>query len=210
MLIPNSKFIVFEGIDGSGKSTVIQELSCRITSTDTLWRTQEPTNSCIGMLIREILSGRSYVNEQDKCLLYLFLADRIDHASSIWTLLSRDNTTVLSDRYYHSTFAYQSLKYDMKFIDGLYESLPVALPRPDLVIILNVSLKTAFDRIGNRKKELFETPDTLIKVQDNYLNLKKNSRYCSCDPIVVVDANRPLELVVDECWSLYKTLIKDK
>lgn len=200
------KFLVLEGIDGSGKSSVVSELTKRITGN--VYQSTEPTHSCIGYLIRELLSGVAYIDEREKCLLYLFLADRIQHAFSINNALAKEDSVVICDRYYHSTFAYQALKYDFKFLDTLHETLPIVLPRPDLVIVLNVTLQTAFDRIGDRRKELFEDANLLLRIQDNYARLKTDSRYCGVDPIVIIDANKSLDEVVDQCLGLYKLLAK--
>ena len=109
------KFIVFEGIDGSGKSTQIKLLYKYLTSKGVpCYTTFEPTDSPFGSLIRQCLSGR--IETDDKTIAGLFVADRLDHLyNAKCGLIEKINSgiTVLCDRYYLSSYAYHGAFMDM-------------------------------------------------------------------------------------------------
>ena len=102
------KFIVFEGTDGSGKSTQMKMagkflqgrgISCILT--------HEPTDSPFGALLRSCLTGR--IDTDERAIAALFAADRLDHISNRVNGIVKhleEGTTVLCDRFYLSSFAY--------------------------------------------------------------------------------------------------------
>ena len=105
----NAKFIVFEGIDGAGKTTQIQLLSAALEQRGIKCNVSaEPTKLPIGVKIREKLSGK--VPSTPIEMAELFAADRAMHNThpecGIGKLLS-DGITAISDRYYYSSMAYQ-------------------------------------------------------------------------------------------------------
>jgi len=74
----SGKFIVFEGIDGSGKTTQIELLKSKLQSIgQNVHMTTEPTDRSVGRLIRQIL--RKEINTSEETLAALFVADRLDH-----------------------------------------------------------------------------------------------------------------------------------
>lgn len=102
------KFIVLEGIDGSGTTTQLSRVSAALrTLGHRVHETREPTGGRIGKLIREQLSDPSGVSA--RCLALLFAADRIDHLDrEILPALARGEV-VVCDRYVMSSLVYQSL-----------------------------------------------------------------------------------------------------
>ena len=105
------RFIVFEGIDGSGKTTQIQLLKNRLQQEGIeCYSTREPTDSPIGSLIHQIMTGR--VRSDNKVIAALFVADRLDHLLNPTDgILEKigSGISVISDRYYFSSYAYHSI-----------------------------------------------------------------------------------------------------
>ena len=101
-------FIVFEGLDGSGKSTQVRDLGSKLQKKKyEVITTQEPTNkNVIGSLLKRIL----YNNESvpDEVLALLFAADRAHHTINTIIPGLEEGSIVISDRYVYSSLAYQS------------------------------------------------------------------------------------------------------
>jgi len=167
------KFIVLEGIDGSGKSTQAKLLEEYLTSKGIeTYLTSEPTKGPIGNLIRAFIKddtlGHQVNKEQfNKVMTYLFRADRIIHSTEIKRQIS-NGVWVICDRYEFSTLAYNG---DSCFISG-YENdnLMSDFLEPDLTIMVDVTVDEAIKRIGSRSggKEVFENKEFLEKVSKNY------------------------------------------
>lgn len=187
------KFIVFEGIDGSGLSTQSSMLKEHLIKNKSdksanVLLTKEPSNKSIGKLIRDAL--RNKIKFDEITLALLFAADRADHLSNI----KFDNYDyVISDRYYISNLAYQSQTIDLNFLIEINKFAR----RPDLVIFLDVKPETCIERITHNRDhiELYENIEKLKAIKENYIKviayLKKNFGL----NIVSVDGNRSIEEV---------------
>lgn len=165
------RFIAFEGIDGSGKSTQAKLLAERLQQRGLkVHLTFEPTKSYIGSILRSILTGERKADP--RTVAALFLADRMDHLTNeqdgILRLLD-EGYVVIMDRYYFSSYAYHSMFMDMDWVIAANKICADAL-RPDMTIYLEMDPKEAMDRIkANREgTELYETQDLLEKVHANY------------------------------------------
>ncbi|MDD1747723.1 MAG: dTMP kinase [Methanomassiliicoccales archaeon] len=199
-------FVVFEGIDGSGKSTVAK-MVFDILSEDLPSRvvlTAEPTESFIGKAVRH--ANQNGADELAEALL--FVADRAEHTKEIRAWLSQGKV-VLCDRYYASTIAYQGalLKERMggarKAVEWLKAMNEPAIVQPDLTLLLTVSVSTAIERLNSRK--------TLTKFEDlRYLN-DVDLIYrglCMEDPSFhTLDANRPVHEVVSEALVVIRSKV---
>ncbi|MEO2117975.1 MAG: dTMP kinase [Methanocaldococcus sp.] len=173
-------FIVFEGIDGSGKTTQSKLLAKKLKA---FW-TYEPSNSEVGKFIREILSGNIKVD--NNTLALLFAADRVEHTKLIKEKLKKRD--VVCDRYLHSSIAYQSVAgVDEDFIKSINR---YAL-KPDIVFLLIVDINVALKRV--KTKDIFEKKDFLEKVQDKYLELAREE-----DFIIIDTTNKSIEDVHKE------------
>ena len=202
MLIPQSEndrmtgFVVFEGIDGCGKSSVARLVAERIGKRAAL--TREPTESWIGKAVRK--DDKHKVSPYTDALL--FMADRAQH--SIWISEQlRKGKLVLSDRYYHSTVAYQAAYLKDKFDGDAFKWLLEANERislhPDLTILLVIPPESALERIRCTRSRLsrFEKLDFLKEVNSNYLRLARRDR-----SITKVDAKKDLDSVVEKVLRL--------
>ncbi|UCE91561.1 MAG: dTMP kinase [Methanobacteriota archaeon] len=189
-----ARFIVVEGIDGCGKSSVAASIAESMGDDAVL--TREPTDSWIGKAVRKGEKGdvSPYLDA------LLFMADRAQHTLEINGLLEQGKT-VVCDRYYHSTVAYQTAHLRLWSLGDNFNWLLDAnlriSARPDVTLLLLVSPETAFRRIGGRGwTSRFEQLDFLKDVQDNYRRLARSD-----DTIVQIDAERPLAEVVEDALA---------
>lgn len=188
------KFIALEGIDGSGKSTQAVYLTELIKKTGhQVYSTAEPSTGPVGVMIRQILSGRMKMDSAATAAL--FAADRLDHISNPVDGLRQKleaGTFVISDRYYFSSYAYHSLDLPMDWVAALNERAAAAL-RADITIFIDLSPESAMERISrNRgKTELFEKRETLQKVRGLYLEAFE--RFKGLENIIIVDGERSPE-----------------
>lgn len=199
------KFIVFEGIDGSGKSTQIQYLIEKLKQQNvSYYITKEPTDSPIGSLIHQIMIGR--VKTDNKVIAALFVADRLDHLlNDINGIVAKieDGITIVSDRYYFSSYAYHSIDMPMDWVIQANEQCKNIL-KPTLTIFLDVNPDIAIERIAQNRfhQELFEKSSRLIKVREKYL--ESFTKLNDSENIIVVDGNRAPELIAEEIWKEVK------
>jgi len=184
--------IAIEGIDGSGTTThsrILYERISRAGARAVL--THEPTDGPIGRIIREALSGRLKV-EHD-VLALLFAADRLSHVHEISNLVK--NCFVITDRYLLSSIAYQGLFLPEDWIRSINSRAPL----PDLTILLDVDAETAINRIKDRgRREIFEEREKLERIRERFLMLREEFN------IFVVDSRRPVEVVADEIWGIFR------
>ena len=158
--------IVFEGIDGTGKSTQCELLAKSLTKRDILnIALAEPTRGTWGIKVRRLLSeGRQGISPQEE--LSWFVNDRKEDIELNIMPALQDNKVVLMDRYYFSTAAYQgALGLDPEQIRLENETFA---PIPDRVLIFLTSPETCLERIESSRdqKSAFEKLDYLQNVQE--------------------------------------------
>ena len=171
-------YIVFEGIDGAGKSTQIQLLKEWLEANGFVVETLvEPTDSEVGKLIRRILQ-RPDANDDDvqRVLALLFAADRM----FIMDKLNDESKIIISDRSFISSLAYQE---PLEWV----EEINKYAKRPDLLILLDLDVKKSVARTSG--KDTFENEEFLTGVRDNYLDLVKNYEH------QIIDANNGVNKV---------------
>jgi dTMP kinase len=165
------RFVVFEGLDGSGKTTQMARIQKRLTcmGIDAV-ATCEPTDGPVGVLIRQMLAGR--IVTDPRTLAALFAADRTDHLvtpDTGVTALMEKGRTVLCDRYYFSSYAYHAKDMDLEWVITL-NAVNAQILTPDLTLFIDVAPNTCLERIraGRTHLDLFEKIDILTRVRDNY------------------------------------------
>ena len=201
-------FIAFEGIDGSGKSTQIQLLKDRIMQKGIrCYQTCEPSAGPIGSMTRQILTGR--MKADSRVIATMFAADRLDHLlNEVDGIAAKVNggITVLTDRYYFSSYAYHSVDVPMDWVIKTNEESAKVL-RPDLTIFIDIDADTAMERITKNRfhTELFEKKSRLEKVRDNYFKafelLKEEEN------IIVIDGKKTPEEISKEIWMTVEGLL---
>ncbi|MCC6815050.1 MAG: dTMP kinase [Saprospiraceae bacterium] len=186
------KFIVFEGIDGSGKSTQAKLLAEFLNSMNLKNHlTSEPTKRPVGKMIRQIFSEE--LTMDNLVVAGLFVADRLDHLTNsedgILHFINQGKH-VISDRYYLSSYAYQGTFAPMNWI---IESNQMArtLLKADITFYLDLNPYESMKRIQAQResKEIYENLEILKKVHANYQEVIRIFR--SDENIVVLDANLP-------------------
>jgi len=179
-------FIVFEGIDGSGKTTLSKMLYAYLKEKkfDVVWY-MEPSASKWGEKIRNIAQSQDSIPIEEE--LNYFIEDRKWDVEHNINPALKQNKIVILDRYYFSTACYQGARgLDMKKITELNQ---VFAPEPDVTFIIDVKVKTCLARIKKNREsnvKLFEKKTFLEKVRKNYLQLKG-------EKIQIIDGNRNLE-----------------
>lgn len=186
------RFITFEGIDGSGKTTISQEVYSRLKKKNRdIILTREPTDTYIGAMVTKAIEE----NCNPLTIALLFMADRYEHVFQIRKWLEKKDI-VLCDRYMDSTFAYQTvqLSQDMKNpLSWLQNIHHLFYLEPDLTFLFVLEPQKALERI-NRKRSAFEKKDFLEEVQKKYLALaKKDKRF------IVLDATLSIEELTKRC-----------
>ena len=206
--VSKGNFIAFEGIDGSGKSTQIRMLDAKMKKQGIYYyTTMEPTDSPIGSLIHQIMMGR--IKTDNKVIAALFVADRLDHLlNDVNGIVNKINegTTVITDRYYFSSYAYHSVDMPMDWVIRANEQSSNIL-RPTVTIFIDTNPDAAIERIAKNRfhKELFEKKSRLIKVREKYLEAFDKLEGEEC--IIKVDGNRSEQEIAEDIWQKIKDFL---
>ena len=195
------KLIVFEGVDGCGKSTQVKKAFEYLQSIRVpVISTQEPGGTCLGTTVKEIIK----VSPTDcpispKAEILLFNAARAQLVESLIKPALAVNEVVLADRYYHSTMAYQVFGRQMKLLET-YDITSYATDglRPDLVIVLDVDQPTCIARLQKRdstdeKRFELQNEQFFNRIRQGYLTLSKTE-----NNITVLDGRLSPEVIFEQ------------
>lgn len=158
--------IVLEGIDGSGTTTQARILADFLHARGrAVHLTRQPSDGPIGRSIRDILQGSRELCSPETMAL-LFAADRADHLRREVDPALERGQIVISDRWYHSSYAYQTLDLPDEWVRSLSSRCRV----PDLTIFLRVPPDVAHARIliSGRRQERYEDLETMTRVAYHY------------------------------------------
>jgi dTMP kinase len=180
-----SRFIVLEGIDGSGTTTqtarLVEYLRTRGRRAEA---TREPSGGPVGRLLRELLLGQHPTADgravAGPTMALLFAADRLDHLQREVEPLLQGGSDVVSDRYLLSSLAYQAEETDRAWV----ASLARGVRRPDLTVLVDVPLEVAAERRrqAGRPVERYDADSYLGRVAENYRQLARGA-----EATVIVD-----------------------
>ena len=202
------RFIVFEGIDGSGKTTQARRLAAALEERGhTVFLTAEPTAFPTGKTLREALGGRIKKSECEMALM--FVEDRIAHnkhpQEGIDTLIDR-GVTVICDRYYYSTLAYQGQSTDYEWVKSMNLLCP-DIRKPDLCIYVDLLPEQSLERIsrGRDSVEIYENVETLTKVREQFLSVIND--LSKTDNIRIINGYRTEESVAQDVLAAVAEII---
>ena len=189
------KFVTFEGIDGSGKTTVINRIYEELKKKNfSVVLTKEPTDSWIGRCVQQCIKSKT----DPVVTAFAFISDRIVHGKEIERWLEKYNL-VLCDRYAESTYAYQGAQMDDLVdhpIKWLKELSKERILIPDRTFVFVIDPKTSLARIQDRDNLIpFEKVSFLEKVHKNYLKLSVGKRFLK------VDAKKTIDELVKICYE---------
>lgn len=193
-------FFTFEGPEGSGKSTQIELLRKRLCDHGReVVKTFEPGGTDLGREVRRLLLHSAGMNEVSELLLYA--ADRAEHVRKIILPSVQRGAVVISDRYYHSTMAYQGYgrNIDTELIRKIME-IAVQGMEPDRIFLIDIPVEEGFKRINvmGREKDRIENEklDFHIRIRQGYLDMAKNdSRF------VVLDGTGDIGRIHEKIWE---------
>lgn len=197
------RFIVFEGIDGAGKTTQINLLANYLREQGrSVYCTAEPTETVSGGLLRDALSGASRRTVCEMAAMFVF--DRINHnvnpVNGIQTMLA-NGFDVICDRYYYSSLAYQGSETDPEWVSNMNLNCPQIM-RPDVCIFLDLTPEQSMARInrGRATQEIYENEERLTLVRNQFYRVFEDLK--ERDNIQIVNAYRPVEEIHAEIVTL--------
>ncbi|MEM4257687.1 MAG: dTMP kinase [Candidatus Thermoplasmatota archaeon] len=189
------RFVTFEGIDGSGKSTIAQHVYRKLSEQGyPVVLTVEPTTSDLGVFVKHCITTHA----DPFVTAFAFIADRINHCRDIQRWLD-EQKIVLCDRYAESTYAYQGVQLEphlKKPIVWLKELSKNRILTPARTYYLDIDPELALRRIQTRPERIpFEQYDFLKKVQKNYQKICRGNRFS------ILDATEPIDALTEKCVS---------
>jgi len=195
-------FIVLDGGDGAGTTTHSHLLKGFLESSEgfKVYLTQEPSQSKIGILIREFLKNKEIPPTTDALL---FAADRDLHYKNEIKTKLKEGYIVISDRYLESSIVYQSVQSDKISVDWVKE-INKFVGLPDITIILDIDPQIALARKEDEDLEKFEDTSFLDKVRNLYLMRAKQEGYyiISSDDIIEIVQEKIQKIVIDKLKNM--------
>jgi len=195
-------FIALEGLDGSGKSTQTKLLAEKLKEQGlNVYTTSEPTTSRIGSIIKDIFKHKMQADH--RTIAALFVADRLDHLLNKTDGIVKkleEGYTVICDRYYFSSYAYQGTHLDMDWVIEA-NSLSADILRPDLNIFIDVSPDTSMKRVNRSRPstELYETVENLANVRKKFFEAFEKLK--DQEVIFITEGNRSPDLIANDIWK---------
>ena len=204
------KFIVFEGIDGCGKTTQINELSKWLPNSGLIKKesklitTREPGGSLLGKKLRKlILDNNENIKPSYLAELLLYSADRAEHVSKIIAPALKNNNWVISDRFSDSTLAYQGYGRDinLEIIENI-ESIVCQGEYPDITFLLDISPEESILRRKNEIPDRIESEGIkfLEKVNRGFKLIAKEKKW------IVISASQNIKAISNQ---IKETLINN-
>ena len=201
-------FITLEGVEGAGKSTVIDFIENFITSSGyDVVKTREPGGTAIGEQVREILLNKNNDKLTDDTELLLIFAARAQHLSEIILPNLTSNKIVLCDRFIDASYAYQGAGRGIEQSKiNLLENWVMPDIKPDLTFLLDLDPKIAFERTNKRSDaDRFESEDIHFfeKIRQYYLERAENEP----ERFRVINSELSLEDVQEQIKNILKDMV---
>ena len=202
------KFITLEGIEGSGKSTSLKDITAILDECSVEYiTTKEPGGGPLGANLRSMLLNKESKISSEVELL-LMMADRKDHLENLVMPNLQKGIWVLSDRYLDSTYAYQGggRKINTSVIDRLADILK--LPQPDLTLLFDLSPEVALERAIQRSSlDRFESEpiDFHRRIRNAYIQLAKDNK----NRFKIIDASKDFDGVKEQVVQTMSQFLND-
>ena len=203
------RFITFEGIDGSGKTTILQRIDEVLRSSGLRYLvTREPGGTQIGDEIRQILLNAAHRQLAPSTELLLYAADRAQHIRQVIMPALQAGKHVLCDRYVDATIAYQGYGrgHDLDWVRQLMHFVTDGL-KPDLTVVLDLEVEIAQRRVRARAGHLMpmfgdrldaETLEFHQRVRQGYFEIAEREP----DRLHLVPAAAEIERVAEMAYEL--------
>jgi dTMP kinase len=190
-------FITFEGPEGGGKTTIIQRIAERLRGEGrAVVSTREPGSGSVGLQIREVLLNSGPIDP--RCELFLFLADRANHVTTVVRPALDAGEIVLCDRYSDSTVVYQAHARGLEPM-GIRELNAFATDTlaPDLTLLLDLDPEIGLKRITSKDRLDAEPIVFHRRVREGFLAeaRREPQRWR------IIDASKPVDQVEFQCYA---------
>ncbi|MCP1638499.1 dTMP kinase [Streptococcus gallinaceus] len=200
-------FITFEGPDGAGKTSVLQDLLPQLEQFGReIVTTREPGGVAIAESIREVILDPQNIAMDDKTELLLYIAARRQHLKERILPALEKGQLLLVDRFIDSSVAYQGFGRGLNAadIDWLNDFATDGL-KPDLTLYFDINVEEGLARIArNKDRDVdrldMETVDMHERVRQGYLSILEKE----VQRMVKIDASQPLEAVVADALAVIK------
>ncbi|MDA2915598.1 dTMP kinase [Nitrospinae bacterium AH_259_B05_G02_I21] len=209
------QFVTLEGVDGSGKSTVLSHLGQALAAQGyPVVLTREPGGTDIGRAIRAVLLDVESTGMSPLCEAMLYAADRAQHVAEVIRPALEAGNLVLCDRFTDSTLAYQSFGRGLEraWVEQLCEVAADGLV-PDKTLLLDLPVEEGFRRLAHRRatqdegrREARLDEETIAFHRRVYAGYRALAE-ASPDRFVIVNASRPVEEVVRACLEVLAPLL---
>lgn len=203
--VTNGLLIVIEGIDGSGKTSLVQNLKKSLEPEYPILTTKEPGATELGKAIRPLLQEQN-IAVCPKAEFLLFAADRAQHFETVILPELANGKVIISDRMGDSSLCYQGYGRGL----GIEEIKSVNKwatnnRNPDLTLFVDVDIEEAFKRINHRNDSLtaFEKRELIKKVQQGFYTIYKNRT-----DVVTINGNLSQEDILSQSLLEIKKLIQ--
>ncbi|MEZ0323773.1 MAG: dTMP kinase [Hydrogenothermaceae bacterium] len=195
-------FITFEGIEACGKTTQANKLyNYLIENGYKAVLTREPGGTILGKKIREILLSHTEEKFPILAELLLYEADRNIHIHNIIRPKLEDGFIVISDRFYHSTTAYQHYGRNINFdIVEYLNNLATEGIKPDITFLIDIPVEKSFERLKSRDRLESESIDFHRKVREGFLKIAEKEQ----DRMVVLDGIQSIDDLFNQIISTLK------
>lgn len=211
----SGKFITFEGLDGSGKTTVIRNVIKAFEQSPDAGRfmySREPGGNRIAEAIREIILSEEYAEMDARTEALLFAAARRQHLVENVLPALKNGKIIMSDRFVDSSLVYQGAgrEIGMDAVAKINEFATNGLT-PDLTLYFEIDPEVGLSRIQNNRQDEVnrldkDQLDFYRRVHQGYLKLAQDNP----QRIKVIDASQSIEKVTDDVLAILKQFLKVK
>ncbi|MBI3250525.1 MAG: deoxynucleoside kinase [Candidatus Andersenbacteria bacterium] len=211
-------FVVIESSDAAGGSTQTDLLVKRIKKSGYtphqfhFPQEDEPTGQIIyGKFLRA--KNKGHFSKREQALLYV--QDFYSRSKEFFAIIdSGKKNVIVSDRYCTSTMVYQTAgmsgkirKKMMAWLTWLAWEDEPRLPRPDLVIFLDIPVEVALERLKSKKVDYHERRDMLLRFRRSYLRLAKEQGWVTVNAVDAKGESRSREDIHEDIWQITRKTI---